>query len=1377
MTKFSQIAPSASPPAPSDTLIGPASPVDLKYTLNQIATTVAATTGFLTPQMFGAKGDGTTDDTTAIRAAFAAATSLKQPLLVVGGLTYVIDSIVLSSNLKICGDGNTTFKLKNNASGPMFSWPASISNVTFKSLILDGNISGQSGAPHNLIHSIFYDGNFNASAVSKCVFEGVTINNVDGCAFGGNVPGANFAQFTDCVWRDIVVNSHSQSAISLTAIRGAVENIRVYNASNSAVRGDCYGFIAFACVDSSFRDIVITVTPTNFGPIADQIGFAMSGGSTNCVVDHVDVDCAGNTLTYFPYSFDTGSNNTLTNLYARNCSINVDFEIFNQTDLQGANWHSVGDLSSTVGLIFDGCNRCKLKNYNYLGTTTASDAIRIDSIVYGACNDIQIDGYTIDKQGEGIRVTNLSSNIRFTNGYMKNLDTSTGAGNCAIYMDGATAVTNLVIDGLIIDGCNIPWHLANLQGGLLQNITVLNATFPVTEQTANCTNISYFNVSGVNSVPQSWGSLPGTSFVNVKDIGAIGQDRLYTNIIGGSGYTGGSASNLLATPEDYTSGSWHPGNLTVASNVILDPRNNLLAAAITETTAATASHGIGSSLSSSFTANANVVYDVEIKPNNRTWFQIEVYDSGSAVFTCTFNLTGNGVVGSRLAFGGATFGSASVVALANGWYRCAIQGNIGGSTQVFAQVNPILGDLLYFDGASDPNQFYTGTSSIVAFYLGLSRVYATTTYLGSTFIAGDNIFSGVALTGGSGTGARANIVVGLGQVLGVASYCPGSGYVVGDTLSCAAADIGGTGSGFTCQVQTIGNDTAAIQAALDSGNGAPITIYFPPGTYNAFPSDALGSNCLTLRHNNVTLLGAGRETTTIQFFVSGGRHPETSYDIPSFGGNAGFVWRGRGFQLTQSMQNLEWRGLRLTGLCRRHNNRWPLGGADPQVISGGDPLGLFGDGDGWDESHQCIARFNRVTSIDRGLRIVDCELDSWKGEIVGSIGDFTTPPDDTTQWTWWIERNYLHDTHADCISSSGNAMILGNELAWGSNGVEEGTAICHTVFRNNHFHDHTHGITLVVGSDTGASSTSTGQQIVDNNFFERCYLNGIFILDFQCNVQVDSNVFVDCGVTSSATGGAVNTSLLSGSQRFANIFITRNLIYSHVRNIQSPLSLGMGLFTGGSLQGVYIEDNKVAQTPNAQSLSYAPTVPWSDNLASGTYAEVFYNDMRTASGGYNPSGAVFPLRLDNVLDQQIRYAEIRLAGQFDKTNNTLADIPNLTETISDSTAVWFEAMLYVIAPAGGAKVAVVATGSVGSTRYDVEMWAGATIDAASGQGTASGTPFASAAAITKIKIAGVLQVQANSQGTVLKLQFAQNSTNTTPSSVLANSWFKVRNRS
>ena len=87
---------------------------------------------------------------------------------------------------------------------------------------------------------------------------------------------------------------------------------------------------------------------------------------------------------------------------------------------------------------------------------------------------------------------------------------------------------------------------------------------------------------------------------------------------------------------------------------------------------------------------------------------------------------------------------------------------------------------------------------------GLSGPIATLSNLvgGSGYVAAT--YLGVALNGGNGTLATADIVVdATGAVVSANLVNPGSGYYVGDVLSAANTSLGGTGGGFTVQVASV----------------------------------------------------------------------------------------------------------------------------------------------------------------------------------------------------------------------------------------------------------------------------------------------------------------------------------------------------------------------------------------------------------------------------------------------------------------------------------------------------------------------------------------------------------------------------------------------
>ena len=79
-----------------------------------------------------------------------------------------------------------------------------------------------------------------------------------------------------------------------------------------------------------------------------------------------------------------------------------------------------------------------------------------------------------------------------------------------------------------------------------------------------------------------------------------------------------------------------------------------------------------------------------------------------------------------------------------------------------------------------------------------------TTAAGSLYVPGN--YTEVALTGGSGSGATANITINSsGNVSSVSLKDGGQFYVAGDTLSASASSLGGSGSGLILTVSAVSN--------------------------------------------------------------------------------------------------------------------------------------------------------------------------------------------------------------------------------------------------------------------------------------------------------------------------------------------------------------------------------------------------------------------------------------------------------------------------------------------------------------------------------------------------------------------------------------------
>lgn len=133
----------------------------------------------------------------------------------------------------------------------------------------------------------------------------------------------------------------------------------------------------------------------------------------------------------------------------------------------------------------------------------------------------------------------------------------------------------------------------------------------------------------------------------------------------------------------------------------------------------------------------------------------------------------------------------------------------------------------------------------------------------------------------------------------------------------------------------------------------------------------------------------------------------------------------------------------------------------------------------------------------------------------------------------------------------------------------------------------------------------------------------------------------------------------------------------------------------------------------------------------------------------------------------------RVSSQFDKTSDTtLASVPGLSVTLAAGRTYHFDAVLYTTSNvAGGVKVAIGGTATATSVIYQAETIDGTTLGAntrATTLGTAVGAVTAVTAAI--IQISGTITV--NAAGT-LTVQFAQNASNGTASSVLVGSSFIV----
>jgi hypothetical protein len=157
-------------------------------------------------------------------------------------------------------------------------------------------------------------------------------------------------------------------------------------------------------------------------------------------------------------------------------------------------------------------------------------------------------------------------------------------------------------------------------------------------------------------------------------------------------------------------------------------------------------------------------------------------------------------------------------------------------------------------------------------------------------------YSSVALTGGSGTGAVANITVSGGAVTAVAHNGPNSkNYKIGDVLSASSANIGGTGSGFTYTITSV-DPTGLVFASFqqnwthtDNGSANNYLTLYNNSTINQL-SGATGYYAFGEYNPTITSIQSGknfgflvRPSGAMSSFGLGATAPVSNVDTQSFG--------------------------------------------------------------------------------------------------------------------------------------------------------------------------------------------------------------------------------------------------------------------------------------------------------------------------------------------------------------------------------------------------------------------------------------------------------------------------------------------------------------
>lgn len=211
---------------------------------------VNGTLGYVTPEMYGAEGDGSTDDTSS----FISALGANLPVHLLSGKIYVISELDILSSIQIYGNG-ATLKRKPNAD---YAIKFSGDGGLLENIVVDGNMDSDDISATG----IWITGD-NVTLKNAEVFN---CRNAEDAHAGIFLDGAN-----DCILSRVVAHDNDRSAIMLDSCTNCIiENVLGYDNLGSAVTSGRSHYC-------TYRDIEVFSNGYS----------ALSVNGDNCTVDNV----------------------------------------------------------------------------------------------------------------------------------------------------------------------------------------------------------------------------------------------------------------------------------------------------------------------------------------------------------------------------------------------------------------------------------------------------------------------------------------------------------------------------------------------------------------------------------------------------------------------------------------------------------------------------------------------------------------------------------------------------------------------------------------------------------------------------------------------------------------------------------------------------------------------------------------------------------------------------------------------------------------------------------------------------------------------------------------------------------------------------------
>jgi hypothetical protein len=346
--------------------------------------------------------------------------------------------------------------------------------------------------------------------------------------------------------------------------------------------------------------------------------------------------------------------------------------------------------------------------------------------------------------------------------------------------DDSSSGTGVVVDVTVAGGVVTTVSVVNAGTGYVVNDTLYIPSASITGATAN----GVVTVTAVTQVVATGGSLRNGTYFAVP-------------LSGGAG-TGASATIIVAAGVVNT-----VGISAMGSGYLHD--------AITSVTVSTAPAG---TLSDGTYADVTLTNDVSA--------------TGFGTVKATIVVASGAVSTVTITSGGADYAVSDTLYIPNG--------SIPGQTAAgVVAVSVISTDVLHFNANGDG---YGNGEVTVGSVNSLGWVESFSAFIQPTSgFSVNGQYSNVALTGGTGTGATANVYVSDGVIQPITMLNTGTGYVAGDVLTLSNTGINvGIGSGATVQVVSVKYNPWVMQRTSDASTVAQLAIATVPvknGTTNA----------------------------------------------------------------------------------------------------------------------------------------------------------------------------------------------------------------------------------------------------------------------------------------------------------------------------------------------------------------------------------------------------------------------------------------------------------------------------------------------------------------------------------------------------------------